>query len=351
MILDDLKAMQAIDVSRMIDEITGLPDQLLRAQKLADQYTIPDWSNIENIVIAGMGGSAIAGDLISAYLSSNYPLPIFIHRDYGLPAWVSPAKTLVICSSHSGNTEETISSYEAAKNKGCRAAVITTGGKLASRVKASEDTIWTFSHAGQPRSAVGYGFVLLLNLLCTLVDFPSPGEMIRKTTELLSMEQKIYRPESEVANNPAKRQAGQMIDRNILFIGSGIMAPVGRRWKGQVNELAKAPASFDVLPEADHNSLAGTMFPESLLSRTITVFINNPSASLADQKRLALTRKSFMLAGIGTDTYTTSGKTPLEQLWSAIQFGDYLAYYLAMLYHVDPTPIEAIQNFKSELHI
>ena len=142
--------------------------------QIAKENTLPNWTGFENILISGMGGSAIAGDLLAAYLAKSCPLPIFSHRDYGIPAWVSAEKTLVIACSHSGNTEETLSTFEAAKTLGCRIVAVTTGGKLAAATKAAGFPVWIFNHTGQPRSAVGFGFVLLISILSKLGLIPNP---------------------------------------------------------------------------------------------------------------------------------------------------------------------------------
>jgi glucose/mannose-6-phosphate isomerase len=349
MILDDLTAMQQLDSSRMIDEIDHLPDQLEEAARTAFSLTLPAWKGIQRVVIAGMGGSAIAGDLISASIASTCPVPVIVHRDYGLPAWAQSPDCLVICCSHSGNTEETLSSFDAAIERNCRAAVITTGGELLSSARSSNVPVWTFTHNGQPRSAIGFGFAYLAGIL-TQLGFASVSlEDFINTANWMRHEQQKYLVSTPVVKNPAKRQAGQMVDRNMFLFASGQLTPVARRWKGQINELAKAPAAADQLPEADHNSLAGTVFPPELLAHSLALFIQSTADHPSNRVRSNLTRRAYMLAGIPTDHFTACGESPLQQLWSAIHYGDYISYYLAMLYGVDPTPIDAIQDFKKEL--
>lgn len=347
--LDDLNRMQQIDTMNMIYDIDHLPDQILQAIDTAKNNTLPAWTGFENILISGMGGSAIAGDLLAAYLADFCPLPILSHRDYGIPAWVSAEKTLVIASSHSGNTEETLSTFEAAKSLGCRIIAMTTGGKLAEVAKAAGYPVWIFDHKGQPRSAVGFGFVLLISILSRIGLIPDPVGDLKDAVIMMRSEQEKYQIASPVKQNPAKRLAGQMVGRNVTILGSGAIAPLGRRWKGQINELAKALAFFDVLPEADHNSMAGTTNPDELLSKSFTLFLHSDSDHPRNLKRSILTQKSYMLNGICTDNYKTPGKTRMEQIWTTLHFGDYVAYYLAMLYEIDPTPIEAIQHFKQEM--
>jgi glucose/mannose-6-phosphate isomerase len=347
--LDNLVKMKQIDLMDMITEINNLPDQIESAIEIANKCSLPSWTGFENILIAGMGGSAIAGDLLTAYLSSTCPIPIISHRDYDLPAWAAKDKTLVIACSHSGNTEETISSFKAAVSLGCRIVVVTTGGKLAYMAGEAGLPVWKFDHLGQPRSAIGFGFVLLISILAKLGLVPDPVADLRAAAALMRTESVKYKPDSIVGQNPAKRLAGQLVGRNVSIVGSGFLAPMGRRWKGQINELAKAIAYFDTLPEADHNSLAGTTNPDEQLSKNFIVFIRSESDHPRNRNRSKLTQKSFMVNGICTDSYNAKGKTEMEQLLTALHFGDYLAYYLAMCYEIDPTPIDAIQQFKSEL--
>ncbi len=172
--LDDLAKMNKIDTMNMISEINALPDQIAIAIATAKKCSLPAWTGFENILIAGMGGSAIAGDLLAAYLSNICPIPILSHRDYDLPAWASKEKTLVIACSHSGNTEETLSTFEAANYLGCRIVAITTGGKLSERATDAGYPVWKFDHHGQPRSAVGFGFVLLISIIARLGLIPDP---------------------------------------------------------------------------------------------------------------------------------------------------------------------------------
>jgi glucose/mannose-6-phosphate isomerase len=138
--------------------------------------------------------------------------------------------------------------------------------------------------------------------------------------------------------------------RWVTVMGAGILAPVARRWKGQINELAKAGANFEILPEADHNTLAGTLHPEEVLNpHTMTFFLRSPSDHPRNHLRTDLTREAFMLEGLNTDMADARGDSPLAHMWTLILFGDYMAYYLAMAYGIDPTPIEALVSFKKAM--
>lgn len=347
--LDDLDAFRNTDPSNMLDHIDRLPDQLQAAWELGQRLPLPKQERIERVLVAGMGGSAIGADLVAAYAAPLCPVPIAVHRDYDLPAWAKGPQTLVVASSHSGNTEETLSSFERARQSGCSVVAVCTGGRLKELADQARIPAWVFEHPGQPRAAVGFSFGLLLALLARLNLIPDQGRGVDVAVAAMRRQQENLRAEVPVVRNPAKRMAGQLYGRWVAVLGSDYLAPVARRWKGQINELAKAWAQFEFLPEADHNTLAGVINPEEALSRIMALFLRAPSDHPRNHLRSDLTRKGFMLQGINTDFYDASGDSPLEHIWTALHFGDYVAYYLAMAYGVDPTPVAAIEGLKAEM--
>jgi glucose/mannose-6-phosphate isomerase len=313
-------------------------------------HDLPDWKDFRQVVIAGMGGSAIGADLLSSYCASLAPLPVSVHRDYGLPLYARGDATLVICSSHSGNTEETLDAFDAALRADCRVIVVCTGGELAKRARDRSIPVWTFEHHGQPRAAVGFSFGLLLAMFERLGFISSQKEAVEDAVNWMKRTQQHLKADVPAAKNPAKRYAGQLMGRWVTIMGSGLMTTVARRWKGQINEVAKAGANFEFLPEADHNTLAGTINPqETLNAHTMTLFLCAPSDHPRNRLRSDLTRKAFMLEGLNTDYIEARGNTPMAHIWTMILFGDYMAYYLAMGYGVDPTPIEALVEFKQAM--
>lgn len=348
--LDDLSQMQRIDAQNMLGEIDALPDQLAAAYALGQSLPLPTASAISQVVISGMGGSAIGADLLSAYIADSCPVPVNVHRDYGLPAFARGPETLFIASSHSGNTEETLDAFAHAQQRGCTIVSICTGGELAARAAEAGIPLWQFNHAGQPRAAVGFSFGLLLALFERLGLIPRQAAAVESAVSAMKAQQASLRAEVPAALNPAKRYAGQLVGRWVTVFGSGVLSPVARRWKGQINELAKAPANFEFLPEADHNTLAGIINPADLLSaRTLSMFLRAPSDHARNALRAEITRQTFMLEGLNTDFYLAKGDTPLAQQWTALHFGDYLAYYLAIAYNTDPTPVNALIQLKSAL--
>ena len=349
MYLDEYEKFTELDRENMLAQIEGLPEQLLKARELGFDQDLPAWSGVRQVLVAGMGGSAIGADLVAAYAAPESKAPLVVHRDYGLPAWVNDAETLVIASSHSGNTEETLSAFNAAIENGCKCLAITTGGKLAQAASSAGAPVWRFEHHGQPRAAVGYSFGLLLAALVRLGLLADPLEDLRAAVQAIQTQQKELRADRPTTRNPAKRMAGQLMGRWVTVIGSGILAPVARRWKGQISEVAKAWAQFEFLPEANHNTLAGISNPEELFGKAITLFLRAPSDHGRNRLRIELTQKSFMQEGLNTDFVDARGETRLSHLWTCLHFGDYVAYYLAMSYDVDPTPVTSIENFKREM--
>lgn len=347
--LDDLSLYQRLDPQNMLTQIDELPGQLQSAWKLGNILPLPAWENIRQVIICGMGGSAIGGDLLAAYIAPTCKVPVIVHRDYDLPFWAQGETTLVIVSSHSGNTEESLSSFELALERGCRTLAVCTGGQLAERARRADVPLWQFEHRGQPRAAVGYSFGLLLAALARLRLIPDPSQELEEAVLAMQKQQAHLKVDIPVVHNPAKRMAGQLIGRWVTVIACGVLAPVARRWKGQINELAKAWGQFDLLPEADHNTLAGLLHPQEHLPRMVALFLRAPSDHARNRLRLELTRRAFMLEGIGTDFIDAQGNSPLAHQWTALHFGDYTAYYLAIAYGVDPTPVAIIENFKAEM--
>jgi glucose/mannose-6-phosphate isomerase len=347
--LDTYTSFNRIDTQNYLGEIENLPGQLENAYLQGLRLSLPPWHDIRRVLIAGMGGSAMGADLLAAYAAPLSPMPIVVQRGYSLPAWAKGPETLVVASSHSGNTEETLEAFEQALHSSCRMLALCTGGKLAQAATDSKVSLWTFDHHGQPRAAVGFSFGLLLALLARLELIPEPADELAGAIAAMRTQQAKLRPDVPVVKNLAKREAGQLIGRFVTVFGADVLEPVARRWKTQINEVAKAWAQFEMLPEADHNALAGLQQPEAALPSAIALFLRASSYHPRNLLRSDLTKQAYMLEGLNTDFMDAQGDSPLAQQWTALHLGDYIAFYLAMLYEIDPTPIDALQEFKQEL--
>jgi glucose/mannose-6-phosphate isomerase len=347
--LDDLDYFKSIDPLNFLNDIDTLPDQVEGAWSLGQSFSLPEtYQAVRHVVITGMGGSAIGGALAQALVAPECSVPILLVRDYAPPAYVGP-NTLVIGSSHSGNTEETLSACEAALQRGAKLLAITRGGRLAELAEAHGAPVWRFGHAGQPRSAVGLSFMLTLTALVRLGVVPDKSAEVIEAVAAMRAQQTALRADAPATRNPAKRMAGQLMGRIAAIFASGYLAPVARRWKGQISEVGKAWGQFEELPELDHNSVVGTMYPEALVTKFMVLFLRSAHDHPRNRLRAEVTREIYMTAGFNTDTVDAAGQSPLAHMLTALHFGDYTAYYLAMCYGVDPSPIPQIDYLKEQL--
>jgi glucose/mannose-6-phosphate isomerase len=255
----------------------------------------------------------------------------------------------VIVSSHSGKTEETLASYDAARAAQTRLLAITTGGELARRASRDGVDVWRFEHRGQPRAAVGFSYALVLAALHRLEVVPDPEAELAAAVVAMRSQQTRLLAHVPAANNPAKRMAGQFVDRWPVILGSGALSPVARRWRTQLAEIAKSVGQFELLPEADHNMLAGVLHPEPLITRAMVLVLRSGLDHPRNVLRLEATRQILMVEGFNTDILDGEGPSTMAHQWTALHFGDYVAYYLAMAYGVDPTPIPSIESLKQRL--
>ncbi len=347
--LENAAGFAQIDPDNMYGHIHDLPGQLEAAWKMGAALPLPARGGLRAIIITGMGGSAIGADLAATYASRCAEIPVWVVREYDLPAWVRGGDVLVVASSHSGNTEETLSAFQQARERGCQVMTLSTGGKLKQIADEIGVPAWTFEHIGQPRAAVGFSFGLIVSILSRLGVIPDVDGEISRSVAAMRIQQSYLGKDVPVHSNPAKRLAGQLYGRWVTVLGSDLMAPVARRCKGQINEIAKAWAQFELLPEADHNTLTGIFNPAELLARMEVLFLKAPSDHPRNQLRRDLTRRSMMVEGLATDTIEASGDCPMAHIWTALHFGDYMAYYLSMLYEVDPTPITIMNELKKAL--
>ncbi len=350
MFLDDPQRFRQLDPDDMLGHINALPDQFEAAWQHAQAQPLPDsFRAARLIVITGMGGSAIGGDYLAALVEESSPIPILVNRDYALPGFVRGPEVLVIASSHSGNTEETLSAFEQACQRGTALLAVTTGGELAARAGQAGVPLWRFTYHSQPRAAFGWSFGLLAGLAQRLRLAGDLTADVEEAVALLRRTREQFGAQTPAVQNPAKRYAGQFMGRIGVFFGGGIMAPVARRWKAQLNENAKSWAEYDTLPEQNHNGIAGTLHPEALLERLLCIFLQSSYDHPRVRVRQDLSFRLLMAEGIGVDRIMAQGESRLAQMLYATQFGDYMSFYLAMANGVDPTPIPQINALKEGL--
>jgi glucose/mannose-6-phosphate isomerase len=352
--LDQINA-AVVDPSDMMGAILSLPEQCDRARQIA---TAADFAALAgrrfaNVVIAGMGGSAIGGDLLRSIFEPHLEMPVAVSRDYHLPGYVG-RQTLVITASYSGNTEETLQSYDAARKAGAAVLAVTTGGELAAR--AARDGVPTIAiPAGlQPRAAVGYAFVPLV-VAAGRLGLMS-GRLVADIDEMIAVLTGVRdecNPDVAQANNRAKTLAAQWAGSIPLIYGSHAeRSVIAYRWKTQINENAKAFAASGVLPELDHNEVVGwsghgvQARSEHALS---VVFLRDERESEQIRKRAELTKQIVEKRAAHVAEVWPSGNSALARAMSLVYVGDFASCYLAYVYGEDPTPVKIIDWLKAEL--
>jgi glucose/mannose-6-phosphate isomerase len=225
---------------------------------------------------------------------------------------------------------------------------VTTGGRLAALLEGRGAPVWRYAHKGDARGAVAYLALLPLAALMKLGLVADKSTEVAEAAAALTDQQSRLRAASPVARNPAKRMAGQLMNRIALIFAGEPLTPAARRWQGQINQLAKAACHMVALSDADH-SVAGTFFPEALISKYMALWLRAPSYSARTTRRAEAVREIYMTSGFNTDVVDAVGASPLAHVFTAVQFGDYAAYYLAMCYGVDPTPTPQIDELKARL--
>lgn len=348
--LDDQSSFREIDVGNMLAHIDALPDQFENAWRLSRTLPLPvSHQHPRQIVLCGMGGSAIGGDLTAALVAATSPAAITVVRGYDLPTYACGPDTLFVASSHSGNTEETLAAIEQAVDSGMQMLAITTGGELANHAQAHGYPLWHFEYKSQPRAALGWSFGLLIGLSDRLGLAPALAANLTEAVALLRAERDRYTAASPLAQNPAKRTAGQLVGRIPVIFGSGVFEPVARRWKCQLNENAKVWAQYETMPEANHNTIVGTEFPAEVMTKMAAVFITSSLDHPRVQLRYDLTFKMYLANAIMADTFVPRGDSALAQMAHTILFGDYVSFYTAMAYGADPTTIAPITELKEQM--
>ena len=340
------KAVEAVDRSGQVADMLGMPEQLRDALWRVESARLPAIDAPGGLIVAGMGGSAIGAALARAALGDRASRPIVVARYYELPPWATP-DTAVLCSSYSGDTEETLACYEAASALGAPRVVATTGGQLAELARGDGVPVIPLPGGFQPRAAVAYMLVAALEVAAMCGAAPSVRSEIDVAAahaEALAAE---WAPEA-TEGNLAKTLAAGLHDTIPQIAGSGLTGPVAYRWKTQINENAEMPAFAHELPELDHNEIAGwTGAPE--LGRFSAVFLDDSDLHPRARQRIQLTRALVEPSAAATFVVQTRGEAPTERVVSLVLLGDLVSLYLAALRAVDPTPVAAIDRLKARL--
>jgi glucose/mannose-6-phosphate isomerase len=335
-----------IDLSDQLTDVLALPEHLRDAQWKVESANLGRWESPAGLVVAGMGGSAVGGALARAILGDHASRPIIAARSYGLPAWTTP-DTTVLCSSYSGNTEETLACYEAAGALGAKRVVVTTGGQLADAARRDGVPVIPAAGGFQPRAAVGYATVAALEVAAACGSGPRMGSEIDVAAEHLEALVEEWgpdAPEDSLAKSIARRLHGTIP----LIAGAGLTTAIAYRWKTQINENAKVHAFAHELPEIDHNELVGWGGVEGL-GPFVQVFLDDSDTHPRTKTRIDLTATLIGDAAQDIVRVESRGRTSAERVFSLVLLGDLVSLYLAVLRGVDPGPVDVLERLKAEL--
>jgi glucose/mannose-6-phosphate isomerase len=323
----------------MLDEVLAIPDHLRDALWRVESARLEP-GEAAGVMVCGMGGSAIGGDLAAAALGDRCTRPLLTVRGYELPTWATPEWT-VLCSSYSGDTEEAIACFAAADALGARRIAASTGGELVELARAASVPVIGLPGVLAPRAAVGYMFAAAAEVAALAAVAP------RIHTEIDAAAAHL-----EAGREELRRQAAGIAARLEgtvpVIYGADLTIPAARRWKTQANENAKLPAFFSELPEADHNELAGWTGARNG-DRLAAVFLEDADQHPRERRRLELTAEVVGGAGAEVVRVESVGETRTARLLWAVMLGDLVSVELALARGVDPAELEAIERFKLEL--
>lgn len=336
---DPLARIREVDPSGQLDDVLALGEHLRDALWRVESAGLEP-AEARGLIVCGMGGSAIGGLLARAALGDSLALPMLIFRDYELPPWTSPDRA-ILCSSYSGDTEETLACFEAAEAIGATRYVMTTGGALADAARRANVPVVGLPAGLQPRHSIGYGFTVACEV-AALVG-AAPGMRTEIDTAAAHLDQG-----ADALAARAAEIADRLADSTPLIYGCDLTVPVAYRWKTQINENAKRHAFYNHLPELDHNEIVGWT-PDGDGERFAAVFLTDADQHPRQRERAELTAKLIAASASAVIEVETEGETRVERLLWAVMLGDLVSFQLAARNGVDPGPIELLERLKDEL--
>ncbi len=346
--LDDPAGIRSRDPAGMLAAIASLADQCRRGYAAGVAATgLPDLVDIRGVVFCGMGGSAVAGDVLRSVFRDRLGVPVEVSRAAEVPAHAGP-HALVLASSYSGNTSETLAAFEEATRRGCRAIVITSGGAIADRAAEHGVPVVRVPGGFQPRAALGWLAFAAMGALEAAGLLPPLADDVAEAAGEVDARAAACGPDVPVADNEAKRLADAIGDRvPVVWGAEGIGAVAAARWKTQFNENGKMPAWWASMSELDHNEVVGWTRPFG--ERHAVVALRHEGEDPEMAARFPLSLQIAADAGARTDEVWATGRSALARLLSLIALGDHTTAYASIRRGVDPTPVEVIQRLKAAL--
>lgn len=347
--LDDPASLAAVDTEDFLRAVEGLPAQLADAIGRAGEVQgLPDPAGIASIAVLGMGGSGISGELCRSLLAPVATVPVATIRDYDLPAWVGP-ETLVFAVSYSGDTEETLSAFRQAADRGARIVAVTTGGSLAAEAETGGYPVARMPGGLMPRAAVGYVGIPPLVICARLGLAGDLAADLQEAVDAVGRRVDQCRRSVPMPGNPAKRLAARLSGTLPLIWGTeGIAGAAAYRWRCQMNENAKLFAAWATFPELNHNEVVG-LYRSAAGVPIGVVVLRHPGEHPRTAERIKATI-GLIWDSVGfVEEVWTAAVSPAARLMDLIVTGDLVSVYLGIVRGVDPSPIDAIMRLKATL--
>jgi glucose/mannose-6-phosphate isomerase len=347
--LDDPVVRQRVDPSDMLSRIEGLPDHCEQGWSATASLELPRTdASTQQVLVLGMGGSAIAGDILRTLAERDGKRPVRVVRGYRLPSDVGEGSLVVACS-HSGNTAETLTLLSQALDRRLPIVAVTTGGELAEIANARGFPLCTYAFAGEPRSALGFQLMALVRIAELSGVLERAGGHVEEAVGLLRLQSDALGRHTDFNANPAKQLASRLAGRIPVVFGVDDLAVAAHRWRTQFNENSKCWAISDELPELTHNAVVGFELPEDGVLSLHTVFLKHSATDERLTRVVEATANELARANIPHETVEAEGHGTLARVLSAIYTGDFVSYYLALLNGVDPSPVPPIERLKERL--
>ena len=346
MTLDDIKR---IDQSGMYDRLLDFHTQIEDAVRIGKEASLKlSVKGVANIVLTGMGGSAIGGDLLRSYLVDELRVPFIVNRHYALPGFIDRG-SLVIVSSYSGNTEETIAAHRDAIKRKARILCITTGGETERLAIRHRQPVIKIPGGFQPRAALGYSFFPLLLAFSRLGFMKQRAKDARETIRLLRSKARVYGDPDATGNSPLQLARQLKGTLPIVYSSTEYFDAIGVRWREQICENAKNLAFGHVIPEMNHNELVGWKIGAETMGHMEVVFLRDRRTHKRIATREGITEEIISRHALHVSEVWSEGRSLLARMFSLIYFGDWVSFYLAILNDEDPTPVMVIEQLKGEL--
>jgi len=351
--LDSIDEVKKLDSNYIYESIVLIPDQFKQSwYEVKDLEINEKYENINNVVVSGMGGSALGGRVIDSLISDRIRVPVEVFTEYKLPNYVNE-KSLIILSSYSGNTEETVTDLHQAVERNAKIFVISTGGKIGDYAKDKDLPFYKLNPihnpSGQPRMGLGYSIASILSFLTRYEFVPFAQDEIDYCIDFLAQMCELNALENEFMQNPAKKIAQELFNRIPILIASEHIVGAAHSFKNQLNETAKTFSNLFDVPELNHHLMEGLANPKKAKELLKFLFLESDLYSPNVIKRYPITQEVVEKNAIDFIKYRLLGKKKIEQTLEALLLGIFSSYYLAILYDQDPSVIPWVDYFKKEL--